>query len=75
MRFMHDNTEISKNVMMAAVPPPSSNDMNGCTFADIVVNLETSSASYSSRSLALSAPVFAQCQITHVLPLAWNVQL
>lgn len=66
---MHDNTEISKNVMMAAVPP-SSNAMNGCTFADIVVNLETSSASYSSRSLALSAPVFAQCQITHVLPVA-----
>lgn len=37
--------------MMAAVPP-SSNTTNGCTFADIVVNLETSSASYSSRSLA-----------------------
>lgn len=26
--------------------------MNGCTFADIVVNLKTSSALYSSRSLA-----------------------
>lgn len=40
MRFVHDNTERSKNVMMAAVPPPSSNAMNGCTFADIVVNLK-----------------------------------
>lgn len=46
---MHDNTERSKNVIMAAVPP-SSNAMNA--FADIVVHLETSSASYSSRSLA-----------------------
>lgn len=50
---MHDNTERSKNVIMAAVPP-SSNAMNECTFADIVVNLKTSSASYSSRSLARS---------------------
>lgn len=64
MRFMHDNTEISKNVIIAAVPP-SSNATNGCTVADIVVDLKTSSASYSSRSLALSAPVFAQCQIRY----------
>lgn len=74
MRFMHDNTEISKNVMMAAVPP-SSNAMNGCTFADIVVNLETSSASYSSRSLARHPSLLNVKLGTHVLPLAWNVQL
>lgn len=49
---MHDNTERSKNFIIAAVPP-SSNAMNGCTFADIVVNLKTSSASCSSRSLSL----------------------
>lgn len=68
MRFVHDNTERSKNVIMAAVPT-SSNAMNGCTFADIVVNLKNIQR-IMLFSLALSAPVFAQCQITHVLPLA-----
>lgn len=72
---MHDNTERSKNVIMAAVPPPSSNAMNGCTFADIVVNLETSSASYSSRSLSRHPSLLNIKLLTYYLPLAWNVQL